>query len=128
MAEQEYLTTGEAAALLRSHPDTVRDRALAGTLPCVKNGRRWLFPRAELVAMLAVQATGQRPRVQRTAPPIEMPAARQAVQFDDQTPVIVLFPNASWRTEEERRAIDAASPAAGRSRSADTKRARSVSR
>jgi excisionase family DNA binding protein len=49
-ASPVFLTTEEAAALLRWLPDTVRRKACAGELPGVRQGRQWRFEREQLHA------------------------------------------------------------------------------
>lgn len=121
MAEQLYLTTEEVAALLHVSAETIRDRALAGSLPCFKDGKRWLFPRADLLAALEARTQGHQAKAQRAAP-VQMPPVRQPIRVNAGAPRIVLFPDAPWRTEEELRALNAASPAAGSGRTARTKK------
>jgi molybdopterin-binding protein len=48
----DTLTVDQAAALLHIHPRRVRNLARAGKLPAVHVGRRWLFQRQRLEAML----------------------------------------------------------------------------
>lgn len=45
----------EAAALLRLHPSTLRERAKAKRIPGAKAGREWVFVEADLVAFLRLQ-------------------------------------------------------------------------
>jgi|SRR5262245_5987880 len=48
----DTLSADQAAALLHIHPRRVRNLARAGKLPAVRVGRRWLFQRERLEAML----------------------------------------------------------------------------
>lgn len=59
---EEMLTTEQAAGLLRLHIKSVQSLARRGELPGVRVGRKWLFPRAALLARLgrAVRATAPR--------------------------------------------------------------------
>lgn len=56
---EEMLTTEQAAGVLRLHVKSVQSLARRGELPGVRVGRKWLFPRAALLARLgrAVRAT-----------------------------------------------------------------------
>jgi len=49
---EDYLTAQQAADLLHLHPKRVQALARAGKLPAVRAGRKWLFPRAALLARL----------------------------------------------------------------------------
>jgi len=57
----DTLSADQAAALLHIHPRRVRNLARAGKLPAVRVGRRWLFQRQRLEAMLG--ATVERPAI-----------------------------------------------------------------
>lgn len=57
----DTLSADQAAALLHVHPKRVRNLARAGKLPAVRVGRRWLFPRAQLEALLGKAAPPRRP-------------------------------------------------------------------
>ena len=48
----ELLTAQEAADLLHLHVKRVQALARAGRLPGTRVGRKWLFPRGQLMAML----------------------------------------------------------------------------
>lgn len=48
----ELLTAQEAADLLHLHVKRVQALARAGRLPGARVGRKWLFPRGQLMAML----------------------------------------------------------------------------
>jgi len=48
----DTLSVDQAAALLHVHPRRIRNLARAGKLPAVRVGRRWLFQRERLEAML----------------------------------------------------------------------------
>lgn len=48
----EYLTASEAASLLHLHVKRVQALARAGSLPGMRVGRKWLFPRTALAARL----------------------------------------------------------------------------
>jgi len=52
----DTLSADQAATLLHIHPRRVRNLARAGKLPAVRVGRRWLFPRDRLEAMLGAAA------------------------------------------------------------------------
>jgi molybdate transport system regulatory protein len=54
----DTLSADQAAALLHVHPRRIRNLARAGKLPAVRVGRRWLFQRDRLEAMLG--STGER--------------------------------------------------------------------
>lgn len=56
LAPDEVLTTQEAAALLKLHPDTVGDLARRGELPAVKLGRDWRFTRSALLEAVSRRA------------------------------------------------------------------------
>lgn len=47
-----FLTTAEAAQILRWIPDTVRRKASAGKLPCMRLGRHWRFDSELLYAYI----------------------------------------------------------------------------
>jgi molybdopterin-binding protein len=49
---EQLLTTHQAAGLLRLHAKSVQSLARRGKLPAVRVGRKWLFPRAALLAKL----------------------------------------------------------------------------
>lgn len=49
---QDLLTTKEAAALVHLHIKRVQALARSGRLPGVRIGRKWLFPRRQLLAVL----------------------------------------------------------------------------
>ena len=55
----ETLSADQAAALLHVHPRRIRNLARAGKLPAVRVGRRWLFERERLEAMLGVSSERQ---------------------------------------------------------------------
>lgn len=119
----EILTVEAVAALLHLHPDTVRDKAASGSLPGFKAGRRWLFRRdvlmAEMDARTAPRPSNETPKQEPSR--VAMPAPHQPVRIAADAPRIVLFPEAPWRTEEERRTL-AASSAAARGRTPKTKK------
>jgi molybdate transport system regulatory protein len=48
----DTLSVAEAAALLHLNPKRVQFLARSGRLPAVRLGRKWLFPRHQLEAML----------------------------------------------------------------------------
>jgi molybdopterin-binding protein len=48
----EYLTAREAASILRLHVKRVQALARAGKLPGARVGRKWLFPRDQLIGGL----------------------------------------------------------------------------
>jgi molybdopterin-binding protein len=68
---EEYLTTGQVAALLRLHAKRVQALAKAGRLPATRVGRRWLFPRSRLAEML------RDPTSQRAEGTVEISARNQ---------------------------------------------------
>lgn len=49
------LTLQEAAALLKLHPVTLREKASAGEIPGAKLGRRWVFVEVDLVEHIRAQ-------------------------------------------------------------------------
>ena len=51
-APDRLLTIREVAALLKVHPNTVRNLIKAGTIPAARVGRQWRFVEAELVAWI----------------------------------------------------------------------------
>ena len=57
--DHDLLTTAEAAAYLRVHPETVRQWARTGAIPAVKFGNRggFRFARADLDRFLADRRT-----------------------------------------------------------------------
>jgi molybdopterin-binding protein len=57
----DTLSADQAAALLHVHPRRIRNLARAGKLPAVRVGRRWLFQRERLEAMLG--STAARPTI-----------------------------------------------------------------
>lgn len=61
----EYLTVQQAATVLHLHVKRVQALARAGKLPAVRAGRKWLFPRSGLLAMLRGPAS-----------PVSVPAAQ----------------------------------------------------
>lgn len=65
---EEYLTTDQAASLLRLHAKRVQALARSGKLPGVRLGRKWLFPRSELIrALQATTPQGQEANVEISA-------------------------------------------------------------
>jgi excisionase family DNA binding protein len=58
--DNEWLTTPEAAAYLRVHPETLRNWARKGTLPAAKLGNRggFRFKRTDLDRFLESRRTG----------------------------------------------------------------------
>lgn len=58
----ETLSVGEAAALLHLNPKRVQFLARSGRIPAVRVGRKWLFPRRELEALLARRGAPPEPR------------------------------------------------------------------
>lgn len=44
----EYLTTREAAEVLRVHLNTIKNWLYSGELPGIKSGRKWLIRRDDL--------------------------------------------------------------------------------
>ncbi len=53
---REFLTAEEVAGFLRVHVKRVQTLARGGTLPAVRIGRKWLFPRERLLALLRTPA------------------------------------------------------------------------
>ncbi len=51
-ASSVYLTAQDVARLLRLHVKRVQVLARAGRLPTIRIGRKWLFPRAQLLEAL----------------------------------------------------------------------------
>lgn len=49
---EDYLTVHQAADLLHLHVKRVQALARSGKLPAVRAGRKWLFPRSALLALL----------------------------------------------------------------------------
>ena len=49
---EDFLTTDQAAKVLRLHVKRVQALARAGRLPATRIGRKWLFPREQLEARL----------------------------------------------------------------------------
>src|SRR5581483_3853919 len=58
----ETLSVEEAAALLHLNPKRVQFLARSGRIPAVRVGRKWLFPRRELEALLARRSAPAEPR------------------------------------------------------------------
>ena len=54
---EDFLTTDQAAKVLRLHVKRVQALARAGRLPATRIGRKWLFPREQLEARLGRQAS-----------------------------------------------------------------------
>jgi excisionase family DNA binding protein len=52
-----WMNTEEAAQYLRLDPEALAKRARRGTVPAHKDGRRWLFRRDELDAMLGPEVS-----------------------------------------------------------------------
>jgi molybdate transport system regulatory protein len=55
----ETMSASEAAALLHVSPKRAQFLARTGRVPAVRVGRRWLFPRRELEALLRRPPNGQ---------------------------------------------------------------------
>lgn len=53
----DLLTAAQAADLLHLHVKRVQALARAGTLPAVRYGRKWLFPRARLLSAAATPSS-----------------------------------------------------------------------
>jgi len=70
---KELLTAQEAADLLHLHVKRVQILARAGRLPASRVGRKWLFPRGQLMAMLG--GAGRLPAVRE--PEVEISARNQ---------------------------------------------------
>jgi molybdopterin-binding protein len=70
----DTLSVAEAATLLHISPKRVQFLARAGRVPAVRLGRRWLFPRRALEALLDQPADGPRPG---GAHPIDLSARNQ---------------------------------------------------
>ena len=66
---EAFLTTDQAAAILRLHVKRVQALARAGRLPATRVGRKWLFPRGELEARLG--------RRDPARPPVEISGRNQ---------------------------------------------------
>lgn len=60
---EEMLTTHQAAGLLRLHVKSVQSLARRAKLPGVRVGRKWLFPRAALLASLGETTRTLAPRL-----------------------------------------------------------------
>ena len=56
---REYLTASEAASMLHLHVKRVQALARAGKLPGARVGRKWLFPREQLIAGLRPRTRGR---------------------------------------------------------------------
>ena len=54
MARSDTLSVAEAAALLQLNVKRVQALARAGQLPATRIGRKWLFPRSKIEAMVGV--------------------------------------------------------------------------
>lgn len=59
MLDGEMLTAEEVAAALRCAPSTVEELARNGTLPGLKFGAPWVFPKVALLQRLNEQALAQ---------------------------------------------------------------------
>jgi len=70
----DTLSVAEAATLLHVSPKRVQFLARAGRVPAVRLGRRWLFPRRALEALLDQPADRPRPG---EAHPIDLSARNQ---------------------------------------------------
>ncbi len=57
----DTMSAAEAAALLHVSPKRAQFLARAGRVPAVRVGRRWLFPRRELEALLRGTSAGHPP-------------------------------------------------------------------
>ena len=57
---EDFITAHEAASLLHLHVKRVQALARAGRLPGARVGRKWLFPRAQLLARLRHSAGRQK--------------------------------------------------------------------
>jgi len=57
----DTLSVDQAATLLHVHPKRVRNLARAGKLPAVRVGRRWLFHRDRIEALLGIAPPATRP-------------------------------------------------------------------
>jgi len=74
MAEKmDYLNAHEAAALLRIHVKRVQKMARDGLLPAARIGRKWLFRRRELEALV-------RPKPEPTPPALGGLSARNHLE------------------------------------------------
>jgi molybdopterin-binding protein len=80
----EMLTAAEAASMLRLHVKRVQALARSGELPAVRTGRKWLFPRVELLGSLRSSSPRGKRRPGRaraiareTLPAIEVSARNQ---------------------------------------------------
>lgn len=80
---EEILSVDEVAELLRCEPETIELKARNRTLPGLKFGRPWIFPREALLQFLAREAleamsrssaavieTAQPRRAKRNVPPV----------------------------------------------------------
>jgi molybdopterin-binding protein len=57
----DTLSVDQAATLLHVHPKRVRNLARSGKLPAVRVGRRWLFHRDRIEALLGMTPAATRP-------------------------------------------------------------------
>jgi excisionase family DNA binding protein len=62
------LSVADVAALLQCSDETVREQAVAGTLPGVKFGRDWVFPAPALLDAIDQQARDEAENRRRPAP------------------------------------------------------------
>ena len=70
MVDQEFVTVGEAAAVLRCHVETVRRLITRDELAAVKVGNRWLIDAARL-PKAGLRTDRARPRHTGAAEPSE---------------------------------------------------------
>ena len=70
----DTMSAAEAASLLHVSPKRVQFLARMGRVPAVRVGRRWLFPRRELEALLSRPGESLSPRLPH---PIDLSARNQ---------------------------------------------------
>jgi excisionase family DNA binding protein len=58
----EFLSTSEAARILRVHPVAIRQMLRGGRLPGVRVGRNWIIPRHSLLEFARDYVKGPGPR------------------------------------------------------------------
>jgi len=73
----DLLTVEETAALLHLNIKRVQALARKGQLPAVRSGRRWLFPRTELMQALRTQRSADAPSTTLSASAIDLSARNQ---------------------------------------------------
>lgn len=65
----DVLSEAEVAVILDCEPKTIQEKARNGTLPAVKFGRSWIFPRNALLQSLNEMALANKPKTHQVTVP-----------------------------------------------------------